>query len=141
MSCMQQLCTFNTIFMHTCFYGLASFWCQHHALNYAQLQGTVSSTLMHWQSEKHYSCTIRGLAFSSEGGGSKIYKKSMSKKLRPPILAAKKLCPPHHRYNLPQKQAKIVSKSVFLNKINTLSMVILWLPTPFRRKCQSPNYN
>ena len=36
---------------------------------------------------------------------------------------------PHHQYTLPLKQAKIVLKSVFLNKINTLSVVILWLPT------------
>ena len=28
--------------------------------------------------------------------------------------------PPHHRYTLPPKQAKIVLKSVFLSKINTL---------------------
>ena len=34
---------------------------------------------------------------------------------------------PHYRYTLPPKQAKIVLKSVFLNKINTLSVVILWL--------------
>ena len=33
--------------------------------------------------------------------------------------------PPHQRYTLPPKQAKIVLKSVFLNKINTLSVVIL----------------
>ena len=36
---------------------------------------------------------------------------------------------PHHRYTLPPEQARIVLKSVFLNKINTLSVVILWLPT------------
>ena len=39
--------------------------------------------------------------------------------------------PPHHRYTLPPKQAKIVLKSVFFNKINTLSVVILWLPTHY----------
>ena len=33
------------------------------------------------------------------------------------------------RYTLPRKQAKIVLKSIFLNKINTLSVVILWRPT------------
>ena len=32
---------------------------------------------------------------------------------------------PHHRYTLPPKQAKIVLKSVSLNKINILSVVIL----------------
>ena len=33
--------------------------------------------------------------------------------------------PPHHRYTLPPKQAKILLKSVLMNKINTLSVVIL----------------
>ena len=61
-------------------------------------------------------------------GRSQIYKKSASIKLQPPILATKILWPPHHRYTLPSKQAKIVLK-VFSNKINTLSVVILWLPT------------
>ena len=50
-------------------------------------------------------------------------------KIVTPILGIKILWPPHHRYTLPPKQAKIVLKSVFLNKINTLSVVILWLPT------------
>ena len=31
---------------------------------------------------------------------------------------------PHHRFTLPPKRAKIVLKSVFLNKINTLSVSI-----------------
>ena len=35
------------------------------------------------------------------------------------------LHPHHHRYTLPPTQAKTVLKSVFLNKINTLSVVIL----------------
>ena len=33
----------------------------------------------------------------------------------------------YHRYTLPPKQAKIVLNSVFLNKINTLFVVIWWL--------------
>ena len=38
----------------------------------------------------------------------------------------------HHRYTLPPKQAKIVLKSVFLNKINTLHF--LW------SSCDSPHF-
>ena len=60
-------------------------------------------------------CSISGLSFSLQ-----IYKKLGSIKLRPPILATKILWHPHHRYTLPPKQAKIVLKSVFQNKINTL---------------------
>ena len=45
---------------------------------------------------------------------------------------------PHHRYTLPPKQAKIVLKSVLLNKINTLSVVILWLPTFWSLKFYDP---
>ena len=67
---------------------------------------------------------IMGPAFSSEGG-SQIYKKSAWIKLRPPYFGNKNFKTPHHRYTLPHKQAKIVLKSVFLNKINTLSVVIL----------------
>ena len=67
---------------------------------------------------------LRGLAFSLEGG-SQIYNKSASIKLRPPYFGNKNFMTPHHRYTLPPKQAKIVLKSVFLNKINTLSVVIL----------------
>ena len=70
----------------------------------------------------------KGLSFSSEEG-SQIHKKSASIKLWPPYFGNKHFMTPHHRYTLPPKQAKIVLKSVFLNKINTLSVVILWLPT------------
>ena len=67
---------------------------------------------------------FRGLAFSSEWG-SQMYKMSASIKLRPPLFRQQQFYDPHHRYTLPLKQAKIVLKSVFLNKINTLSVVIL----------------
>ena len=50
------------------------------------------------------------------------------------------LWPPNHWYTLPPKQAKIVLKSVFLNKINTLSVVILWLPTFWSSKILWPPY-
>ena len=67
--------------------------------------------------------------------GLKIYKKSPSIKLWPPILASKILIP-HHRYTLPPAQAKSVS--VFLNKINYLwsscdfyILVIKNLMTPY----------
>ena len=49
---------------------------------------------------------VRGLAFCSEGG-SQIYKKSASIKLRPPISATKILWPPSPIHLTP-KQAKIV---------------------------------
>ena len=59
------------------------------------------------------------------GRGSQIYKKLALIKLQPPHFSNKNFMTPHHRYTLPPKQAKIVLKSVFLNKINTLSVVIL----------------
>ena len=40
--------------------------------------------------------------------------------------------------HLPPKQAKIALKSVFLNKINTVSVVILWLPTFWSSKILWP---
>ena len=57
-----------------------------------------------------------------------LQKVGINKIVTPPISATQILRPPHHRFTLPPKQAKIVLKSV-LNKINTLSVVILWLPT------------
>ena len=71
-------------------------------------------------------------AIISFGRGPKFTKTSVSIKLRPPYFGNKNLMtPPHHRYTLRPKQAKIVLKSVFSNKINTLSVVILWLPIHF----------
>ena len=60
---------------------------------------------------------------------SQIYKKSTSIKLQPPYFSDKNSTTlhHHHRYTLPPKQVKIVLKSVFLNKINSLFMIILWL--------------
>ena len=87
------------------------------------------------------SCSIRGWHFALEGR-SQIHKKSASIKLRPPppppISATKNFMTPHHRSTLPPKQAKIVLKSVFLNKINTLSVVILWLPSLWSSKILWP---
>ena len=109
------------------------------------------------------------LAFSSEGGVP-IYKKRRWWNCDPHLLRQQKFYdhpprPIHTPY--PPKQAKIVLKSVFLNKINALSVVILWLPTfwssknfmthlfffpkifdppvylgptPFWRKCQPPHH-
>ena len=57
-----------------------------------------------------------------------------------PLFRQQKFYDPHHRYTLPPKQAKIVLKSVFLNKINTLSVVILWLPTFWSSKSLWPPY-
>ena len=84
------------------------------------------------------------------GRGSQIYKKSASIKLWPPYFSNKNFTTPHHRYTLPPKQAKIVLKSVFLNKVNTLSVVILWLlhfghqklydPLVFFPKIYDPQY-
>ena len=74
-----------------------------------------------------YCCILGTIIFF--GREAQIYKKSASIKLRPPYFGNKKFMTPHHWYTLPLKQAKVVLKSVFLNKINTLSVVILWLPT------------
>ena len=69
---------------------------------------------------------LRRLAFSSEGG-SQIYKKSASIKLRPPYFGNKKFMTPSSTVHLcfPPKQAKI--QSVFFKKKNkhTICMVIL----------------
>ena len=102
------------------------------------------------------------------GRGSQIYKESASIKLRPTYFSNNNFRPPPPRqYTLPHKQAKTVLESVFLNKINTLSVVILWFlhfghqkfhdppppiflsknlwppvylaPSPFRRKWLPPN--
>ena len=55
------------------------------------------------------------------GRGSQIYKKSVSIiTATPPIWATKILWPPNLQNTLPPKQAKIVLKSVFLKKINTI---------------------
>ena len=69
---------------------------------------------------------LRGLAFSLEEG-SQIYKMLASIKLQPPLFRQQKLYdpPPITDTPYPPKQAKIVLKSVFLNKIKTLSVVIL----------------
>ena len=48
--------------------------------------------------------------------------------------------PSHHQYTLLPKQTKIVLKSVFLNKINTLFVVILWFPTFWSSKMLWPPY-
>ena len=69
----------------------------------------------------------RGLSFLRKGVPN--LQKVGVNKIATPYFGNKKLMPPHHRYYLPPKQAKIVLKSVFLNKINKLSVVILWLPT------------
>ena len=72
-------------------------------------------------------CTLRGLSFSleGEGEGPKFTKSRESIKLRPPdygnkIFMAPITVTPYHLNML-----KIVLKSVFLNKINTVSVVIL----------------
>ena len=57
-----------------------------------------------------------------------------------PYFDNKNFMTPHHWYTLPRKQAKIVSKSVFMNKVNTLSVVILWLPTFWSSKILWPPY-
>ena len=44
-SCMQRL--HARYALRTCYYGRASLWRQHQALNYAQLQATVSFTVMY----------------------------------------------------------------------------------------------
>ena len=53
--------------------------------------------------------------------GSQIYKKSASIKLRPPYFGNKNFMTPPSPIHLIPKQA--------LNKTNTLSVVIFWLPT------------
>ena len=78
---------------------------------------------------------FKGLSFSLEGG-SQIYKESQE--IATPYFGNKNFMTPHHRYTLPPKQAKIVLKSVFLNKINTLSVVILWLTTFWSSKMLWP---
>ena len=79
--------------------------------------------------------SYRGLAFSLEGG-SQIYKKSSLIKLRPPYLATKILWTPttiRYTYNTLNRLKLYWNQSfwAFLNKINTLSVVILWLPLHF----------
>ena len=77
------------------------------------------------------------------GRGFQIFQKSASIKLRPPLFRQQKFYdtpPPRHQYTLPLKQAKIVLKSVFLNKINTLSVGILRLPTFWLSKILWPPY-
>ena len=81
--------------------------------------------------------SIRGLAFSLEGRVPNLQKVG-SMKLQPPHFSNKNCMTPHHWYTLPPEQAKIVLKSVFLNKINTLSVVILWLPTFWSSKFYHP---
>ena len=77
---------------------------------------------------------VRGLSFFSRRGWVPNLQKVGINKIETPLstymyLATKILRTPHHWYTLPPKQVKIVLKSVVLNKINTLSVVILWLPT------------
>ena len=59
--------------------------------------------------------SVRGLAFSSEGG-SQIYKKSASIKLPPPYFGNQNLMTPLSLIHLTPKQAKIVLKSVFFEQ-------------------------
>ena len=118
------------------------------------------------QTKDKQSYTFSGGWHFLRKGVPNLQKVGVDKTAIPPILATKILWLPHHRYTLPPKQAKIVLKSVFLNKINTLSVVILWLPTfwssnilwppyfsfqkfmtpgifgtlPFWRKCQPPYF-
>ena len=95
-------------------------------------------------------CVVRRLAFSSEGD-SEIYKKSASKTLWPPYFVSIKfpvilhlwytlplvlLEGPRERAEpipsrwttYPLNRLKLYWNQVFLNEINTLSLVILWLP-------------
>ena len=69
-----------------------------------------------------------------------LLKVSINKILTPPILAKKILWPPTIDTPYPQTQAKLVLNSVFLNKINTLSVVIFWLPTFWSSKMLWPPY-
>ena len=71
--------------------------------------------------------------------GSQIYKKSASIKLGPPYFGNKNFITLPSPIHLTPKQAKIVLKSIiFLNKINTLSVVILWCPTYWSSKILWP---
>ena len=86
------------------------------------------------------------------GRGSQTYKKSASIKLWPLYFGNKNFITPHHQYTLPP-QVEIILKSVFLNKINTLS--VLWsscdslhfghqkfmTPLFFFPKCMTPVYS
>ena len=69
-----------------------------------------------------------------------LQKVSINKIVTPHYFSNKNFMTPLHRYTLPPKQAKIVLKLVFLNKINILSMVILWLPTFWSSKILWPPY-
>ena len=69
----------------------------------------------------------RGLSYSFEWR-SQSYKKSASIKLRPQLFRRQKFYDSSPRIHLTPKDAKIALKSVLLNKINILSLVILWLP-------------
>ena len=67
-----------------------------------------------------------------------VFSKFGSFKCKSWPISAKKFYDPNHRNTLSPKQAKIVLKSVFLNKINTLSVVILWLHTFWSSKLLWP---
>ena len=84
------------------------------------------------------SSVLKGLSFSSKGGPK--FTKSASIELRPNNFGNKNFMTPHHQYTWPPKQANIVLKSVVLNKINTLSVVILWLTTFWSSKILWPPY-
>ena len=64
-------------------------------------------------------------------GGSQINKKSASLELWPPPYFGNKFFdpPPITDTPYPLNRLKLYWNQVFLNKINTLSVVILWLPT------------
>ena len=102
---------------------------------------------------KTYSIWIsfRGLAFSSEGGRSQIYKKMASIKLQPPYFGNKNFVTPTTDTPYPPKQAKIVLKSVFWTKethylgsscdsLHVGSSKISWPPYFSFQKCMTPQY-
>ena len=105
----------------------------------SQLLGTCVGTSL-WCT---YAYVLCGIGFWHKGaviffgGGSQIYKKSPSIKLRPPLFLQQNFYGPPTN-TPPPNQAKIVLKSIFLNKINTLSVVILWLPTFWSSKILWP---
>ena len=89
----------------------------------AMIKGSIrglGSDLYLWLKLKELSFSLKGVPNLQKVGVNKI---------AIPHFGNKNFMTLHHRYTLPPKKAKIVLKSIFLNKISTLSVVTLWLPT------------
>ena len=86
--------------------------------------------------------TVKGRLHHFLRKGSPKFPKSFGiNKIVTPLFCNKYFMTPITDTPYPLKQAKIVLKSVFLNKINRLSVVILWLPTFWSSEILWPPYS